>query len=102
MGAIIDTLLIGKREIGVIEKRYPHCVIRNMTNTRQLTQRFRLIIPDEDLDDAYYNFLVENSIAMSSMNFRCRLESDSNFAERMKAKLHWLRQERKGNVESDE
>jgi len=92
MGAIIDILLIGEREIGVVERKYPDCVIRNLTYSTQLTQRYRLIIPNQDLDDTYYNFLVENNIAMSSMNFRFRLESDKKFAERMRAKLHWLRQ----------
>ena len=86
MGAIIDTLLLGKSEITLVEKKYPQCIVRNMTNSKQLTQRYRLIIPNEDLDDNYYNFLVDNSIAMSSSNFRCRLESDKKFTERMRTR----------------
>lgn len=99
MGAIIDTLLLGKREINLVLKKYPGCIIRNMTNSRQLTQRYRLIVENEELDDGYYNFLVENSIAMSSINFRSRLESDKNFADRMRRKLLWLRLEHRKDVE---
>lgn len=97
MGAIVDTLLLGKREIALVERRYPHCVIRNVTNSKQLTQRYRLIVPNGDLDETYYNFLVESNIAMSSTNFRNRLESDGMFRDRMRAKLLWLRQARDKN-----
>lgn len=85
MGAIVDVLLLGKSEMKALEANYPHCVIRNMTNSTQLTQKYRLIVPDEDLED-YYDFLVDNMIAMSSSNFRARLESDERFKKRMTAR----------------
>lgn len=86
MGAIVDVLLLGKHEINLVVRRYPACVVRNMTNSNQLTQKYRLIIPNEDLDDTYYNFLVDNGIAMSSANFRCRIDSDAKFTERMRTR----------------
>lgn len=83
MGAIVDVLLIGKEGILQLQKRYPGAVIRNMTNSQQLTQKYRVIIPNEELEDGYYHFLVDTCIALSSQNFRNRLESDPLFKGRM-------------------
>lgn len=86
MGAIVDVLLIGRSGICTIMKKYPACVVRNMTNSSQLTQKYRIIIPDQELDETYYNFLVDSRIALSSLNFRMRLESDKAFKEKMTAR----------------
>lgn len=86
MGAIVDFLLLGKFEIAILERQYPNCVIRNMSNSQQLTQKYRLIIPQSELDDEYYNFLVDSRIALSSQNFRMRLDSDPEFKARMAAR----------------
>ena len=84
MGAIVDVIVIGKGGIAVIETRYPRCVMRNITNSRQLTQKYRLIIPNEESEESYYCFLVDNGIALASSNFRARMDSDEAFAERMR------------------
>ena len=84
MGAIVDVLLLGKEDLFLLQKRYPEYVLTNMTNTSNFIQRYRLIIPGEDLDDAYYCFLLDNMIAMSSYNFRSRLDTDEKFTERMR------------------
>ena len=86
MGAIIDTLLLGEPEIILLKNKYPQCVIKKITDSIQLIERYRLIVPGEDPDDNYYNFLVDNGIAMSSTNFRSRLESDARFTERMRTR----------------
>lgn len=102
MGAIVDFLLLGKFEIAILERRYPDCVIRNMTNSQQLTQKYRVIIPRSELGDDYYHFLVDHRIALSSQNFRMRLESDPEFKERMAARAeanrHWFDQEAAGKT----
>ena len=90
MGAIVDILLLGQDDISLLKKRYPECVLTNLTNSNQLTQRYRVIIPGEELDDSYYYFLLENLIATSSKNFQARLESDEKFTERMKSRVAWL------------
>lgn len=86
MGAIVDILFLGQEEISLIKNTFPGCVLINLTNSNHLTQRYRLIIPGVDDDDSYYNFLADNLIAMSSSNFRSRLESDQTFSERMGAR----------------
>lgn len=86
MGAVVDVLLIGKAGILQLQKKYPKAVVRNMTNSNQTTQKYRVIIPDEELEDGYYEYLVDTCMALSSLNFRSRLESDPSFKERMTAR----------------
>ena len=86
MGAIVDTLFLGEDEISLFKKTFPDCVLINLTDSSHLHQRYRLIIPSQDLDDSYYYFLIDNHIAMSSISFRSRLESDEKFTARMEAR----------------
>jgi hypothetical protein len=59
-----------------------------MTNSQNIIQRYRAIIPSIDLtEDSYYIFLVDSAIAMSSSNFRSRLESDEKFTEMIKTRV---------------
>lgn len=84
MGAIVDTLFIEKSDLGTLKRRYPDCVTINETGSEHLIQRYRVIIPNEELfDDGYYLFLLDNGIAMSSASFLARVESDRKFAARM-------------------
>jgi hypothetical protein len=88
LGAIVDTLFIEEADLRLVKERYPRCVAMNQSDDALLIQRYRVIIPDEDLaDDSYYLFLLENGIAMSSNNFLSRVESDRPFAERMSRKI---------------
>ena len=86
MGAIIDVLLIGKAGVLQLQKKFPQAVVRNMTNSQQLTQKYRVIISGEELEDSYYNFLIDTCMALSSHNFRNRLDSDALFRDKMTAR----------------
>ncbi|MBJ6751379.1 hypothetical protein [Geomonas anaerohicana] len=83
MGAIIDTLLIGKDGIQTISKRYPHCVVSKVADSQQQHQKYRIIIPGHELEEEYYNFLVDSRMALASSNFRMRMQSDARFKEKM-------------------
>lgn len=83
MGAIIDFVLLRRIEVSAFTTRYPDCVIRKMTESQQLAQKYGVIIPNRELDDDYYNFLVDSNIALASQNFRMRMESDPDFKARM-------------------
>ena len=88
MGAIIDILHLGKNGINLVKAKYSGAIITNMTKTDHIIQRYRVIITTEDwYEDNYYNFLVDNSISMSSTVFCTRIESDQKFAERMRARV---------------
>lgn|GEM_PF-2580374 len=88
MGAIVDTLFIEETDLTILKERYPRLVALKQSGDQLLIQRYRVIIPDEDLaDEGYYLFLLENGIAMSSNNFVSRVESDKQFAERMGRKI---------------
>lgn len=82
MGAVIDILFLKSPDISILRSKYSKCVIYSMDSQSVNSQRYRIIIPEEDVED-YYGFLVDNMIAMSSTNFRLRLESDLLFKDRM-------------------
>jgi hypothetical protein len=86
MGAIVDFLLLGPEELVLVKNKYPNSLATNQTNSAQIIQLYRVIIPNED-DDSYYHFLVDNQIAMSSKNFYSRIKSDQKFVKRMKARI---------------
>ena len=86
MRVIIDILYLGEDEISLLKKTFHDWVLTKLTNSSHLAQRYRLIIPSQDLDDSYYYFLIDNQIAMSSVSFRSRLESDVKFSARMAAR----------------
>jgi hypothetical protein len=87
MGSIIiDTLLIGTEDLTIITGRYPRCKVTKFTNPRHMAQQYRVRIQGED-EECYYNFLLDNRIAMSSNNFYYRVKSDRRFADRMKARI---------------
>lgn len=88
MGAIVDTLFLGPKEISLVVSEYPDCTIINQSHSDHSIQRYRVIIPNDDrCADSYYIFLVDNGIAMSSRNFLARIASDQRFVERMKIKV---------------
>ena len=87
MGAIIYILILGDNEVLLFKKRYPACQLFNLTNSEKLYQQYRLIIPNEELEDTYYHFLLENQFAMSSRNFMSRIESDRKVVKRMRMKV---------------
>lgn len=86
MGAIVDVLHLGQKELCLIKVEYPNCLAINQTNSSHIIQKYRVIIPDED-EDSYYMFLLDNRIATSSANFLCRVENDPKFAESMRARM---------------
>lgn len=88
MGAIVDTLHFGPEEISLLIDEYPDAVITNLTNSHQVFQQYRVIIPSKNwYEDSYYVFLLDNGIAMSSSTFCSRIESDPKFVTRMRAKV---------------
>jgi len=89
MGAVIDILFLKGSDISILRGKYSRCVIYSLDSQSLNTQRYRIIIPEEDVED-YYGFLVDNMIAMSSTNFRLRLESDSLFKDRMTSRASAL------------
>lgn len=92
MGAIVDILFLGPDEVRLIRSKYPQCLLASMAADERPTRRYRLIIPNEELaDEGYYNFLVDNMIALSSASFRSRLDSDGGFRERMQARVAELK-----------
>ena len=86
MGAVTDVLHVGPKELCLIKTEYPDCLLINQSNTEFTIQKIRVIIPNED-EESYYLFLLDNCIAMSSVNFRCRVESDRKFADSMRARM---------------
>jgi hypothetical protein len=88
VGAIVDTLHLGRDEVEIIMGKYPDAVITNQTNTHNAIQKHRVIIQSEDwLEDCYYYFLIDSCIAMSSTSFCSRVQSDPRFVSKMRARI---------------
>ena len=81
MGAIVDTLYANEDEISLIVKQYPDCHLE-MKNPLHSIEKYTVVIPDE-IEERYYDFLIENNIPMSSANFLKRLNEDVLFAEKV-------------------
>lgn len=89
MGAVVDTLILGHEELNILTIEYTRCILRNLTNTAQAFQHYRIIIENENEED-YYDFLVQNKIAMSSHKFYSRVKSDKIFASKMDLRMRML------------
>jgi hypothetical protein len=88
VGAIVDTLHLGRDEVEIIMGKYPDAVITNQTNSNNAIQKHRIIIQSEDwLEDCYYYFLIDSCIAMSSTSFCSRVQSDPRFVSKMRARI---------------
>jgi hypothetical protein len=86
MGAILDTLVLDPEELAIIHEEYPGCITIKLTNTDNMPHEYRLIIEDEQ-EDNYYNFLLNNNIAMSSHKFYSRIKSDKVFAAKVQSRI---------------
>ncbi|MBJ6751238.1 hypothetical protein [Geomonas anaerohicana] len=83
MGTIVDILNIRPRDIGVVHIKYPNCLILNPHfSDYDTAQRIVIVIPEED-ENSYYDFLLNNGIAMSSKEFTYRISHEKLFADRM-------------------
>jgi len=87
MGAILDTLMLGPSELLIIKVKYPQCVTQSLTESDNLFQEYRIIIENED-ESNYYDFLVDNHIALSSNKFYFRLKNDKRFGKRMISRMN--------------
>lgn len=83
---IMDVLLLGPEELKILRDKYISCKINNLTSSEDLIQQYRLSMQVEDEED-YYNFLLDNCMAMSSHNFYSRVKVDKSFADRMKKRI---------------
>jgi hypothetical protein len=87
MRAIVDLLYLKVVEVGIIKNQYPHCQITLRSGAKDHIQQYQLVLPDEDEnDDSYYNFLLDNLIAMCSRKFHARLARDKDFRSRIRAR----------------
>jgi hypothetical protein len=83
VGAMIDILYLNRDDILILKGKYPHHVLKQISFSDLKTQRYRIIIPNIEFEEDYYGFLLDNLIAMSSTNFRSRLDSDEVFRKKM-------------------
>jgi hypothetical protein len=88
IGVIVDTLHLGREELAVVISAHPDAVVTHLSNTHQFTQHDQVIIPSDDCpEEDYYVFPIDNSIAMSSTKFCLKVETDPQFAVRMRARI---------------
>lgn len=83
---IKDILLLGPEEVKIISDQYPKCKVEQLTSSEDLIQQYEITITGED-EEKYYDFLLDNCIAMSSHNFYSKVKSDKNFCDRIKKRI---------------
>ena len=84
---IKDILLLGPEEVKIICDQYPKCKVDQLTSSEDLIQQYEITLQDEDEEEQYYDFLLDNCIAMSSHNFYSKVKSDKNFCDRIKKRI---------------
>jgi hypothetical protein len=83
---IIDTLLLGQKELRLVLNTFPNAYSVNLSQTSNNTQQYQISL-DIDEEDAYYNFILDNFLSMSSTNFLFKIKTDEAFAERMRLRI---------------
>jgi len=83
---IRDVLLVGPEELAMFCRQYPDCVVSNLTGSAGNIQQYQVSVHVDNEED-YYEFLIDNCIAMSSQMFYSRVKSDPQFAVRMKHRI---------------
>ncbi|QXE92417.1 hypothetical protein KP001_07805 [Geomonas subterranea] len=83
MGTIVDILNIRPRDIGVVHIQYPDCLVLNPAFIDYDTAQKIVIVISEEDENSYYDFLLNNGIAMSSKDFTYRVSHEKLFADRM-------------------
>lgn len=83
---ITDILLLGPQELKILCDQYHNCEVNKLTDSEDLIQQYGVSIQAED-EESYYDFLLDNCIAMSSHNFYYRVKNDRMFSDRMKKGL---------------
>ena len=83
---ITDILLVGPEELKILCDNYPTCKVKKLTDSENLIQQYEVSIQGE-CEKNYYDFLLDNCIAMSSHNFYSKVKTDKKFCERMKKRI---------------
>lgn len=86
MSVIIDTLILGPKELDIIKRKYLKCQTIQLTDSDHMVQYYQITIYNENEED-YYIFLLKNSIAMSSKNYYSRIKNGIRYADRIKATI---------------
>ncbi|TGU75073.1 hypothetical protein E4633_06355 [Geomonas terrae] len=80
---LTDVLILGPEELRIVREEYPDCKVDRLSNSDTLIQQYRITLELEE-ENTYYNFLLENCMAMSSHNFYYRVKVDKIFSERIR------------------
>ncbi|HJV64790.1 MAG TPA: hypothetical protein VJ550_03555 [Geomonas sp.] len=87
MGALVDILLLDRADANALRTEYPEAVLENRTNTGHRIQEYHLVLTEgEQVEDRYFDFLLDRLIATASRNFQARYSNDQEFRARMKAR----------------
>lgn len=83
---VLDVLLLGPEELKLICYRYPTCEVKMLSCSTHAIQAYTISIEGAD-EEEYFEFLLNNRLAMSSNNFSSRIRTDRAFSDRMKGSL---------------
>ncbi|QWV96923.1 hypothetical protein KP003_17305 [Geomonas nitrogeniifigens] len=80
---LTDILILDQEELKLVRDKYIDCKLDKLSPSDSMIQQYRITI-DVDNENSYYNFLLDNCIAMSSHNFYFRVKVDTIFFERIR------------------
>ncbi|WP_129124651.1 hypothetical protein [Geomonas oryzae] len=80
---LTDVLILGPEELRIVREEFPDCKVDRLSTSDTLIQQYRITFELEE-ESSYYNFLLDNRMAMSSHNFYYRVKIDKIFSERIR------------------
>ena len=91
METITDILNLPPESIQLLKNKFPECKIAVLSFKHFQAKIYILLGLKIDTEKEYYNFLVDNLIAMGSIKFRSRLISDEKFSGEMLTRASLIR-----------
>lgn len=85
MSSITDILYADSKELSVLVGKYPNCHLSKL-DWYVCKQRYLVVIPDEP-EDCYFNFLIDNALALASLNLSRRFYNDAKLARAVRARI---------------
>jgi hypothetical protein len=81
LSMIVDTICAKPKDVAVLVRQYRDCHV-DQQDLNLDSRMYLLFIPDVS-EENYFDFLVENNLAMSSGSYLRRFHADDTFARRV-------------------
>lgn len=85
---IIDTICAKPKDLAILVRKYRECHVDEQDMS--IDSRVYLLMIPSVSEESYFEFLIDNDLAMSSTGFLRRFHSDDQFARQVLSRLAGL------------